>query len=96
MLASDVCDEICPNEWGQRSFVSSLFEDLNGKEGHGKMIDGQRLKQSDRIFPHPCLKASTDGLRKMHRKVVLNFACVKCSELETSLSTAFYARLNKP
>ena len=27
----------------------------------------------------------------MHWKVALNFACVKCSELETSLSTAFYA-----
>ena len=36
----------------------------------------------------------------MHWKVALNFACVKCSELETSLSTAFYtvnfAGLNEP
>ena len=33
---------------------------------------------------------------KMHWKVALNFACVKRCELETCLSTAFYAGLNEP
>ena len=36
-------------------------------------------------------KALSDGLCKTHWNVAMNFACVKCSELETSLSTAFYA-----
>ena len=41
-------------------------------------------------------KARSDGLCKTHWKVALNFACAKYSELETSLSTAFYAGLNVP
>ena len=46
------------------------------------------------------LGACLDGLRKTLWKVALNFGYVKCSELETSLSTLFYAAnyagLNKP
>ena len=45
-------------------------------------------------------KAHSDGLHKMHWKIALNFAYVKCSEIEMSLSTAFYAAnyagLNEP
>ena len=37
------------------------------------------------------VKALSDQLCKMPSKVALNFACVKCSELEMVLSTAFYA-----
>ena len=41
------------------------------------------------------LKAHLDGLCKIHMKVAYSFACVQCSELETILSTSFYAGLNQ-
>ena len=38
-----------------------------------------------------CIKACSDRLHKTHRKVAFSFACVKCSELETIVSSVFYA-----
>ena len=46
------------------------------------------------------LNALSDGLRKMHWNVAVNFACIKYSELEMILSTMIYAvnyaSLNEP